>query len=85
MNKSISPTVHTVNCMKNFGSWLTEKMKETKTSDEQLAEYVDLDRKTILRYRHCETVPKLDVVAAIFAYFGESTIHICLLDHNEEV
>ena len=85
MNKSITPTVHTVNCMKNFGSWLTEKMKETKTSDEELAAHVDLDRKTILRYRHCESVPKLDVVAAIFAYFGESTIHISLLDHNEEV
>lgn len=84
MNRVITPTVHTVNATKNFSTWLTEKMAETKTSDATLAQYVGLERKSILKYRNGQSSPKLNVMAAIFAYFGESTIHISLLDHNEE-
>ena len=78
MNRVITPTVHTVNATRNFSSWLTEKMAETK-----LAEHVGLERKSIIKYRLGQSSPKLDVMAAIFAYFGESTIHISLMDHTE--
>ena len=81
-NKVITPTIHTINALNNFGDWLTKKMKETHTSDEKLAKVVGLNRKTILRYRHSQGTPKLDTVAAIFAYFEEPAIHISLL--NEE-
>ena len=83
MNKSISPTVHTVNATKNFCTWLTEKMAETNTSETKLAEHVGLERKSICKYKLGQSSPKLDVMAAIFAYFGESTIHISLMDHTE--
>ena len=82
MNRVITPTVHTVNATENFSAWLTEKMKETGTTDRRLAEHVGLERKTILKYRRGQLSPKLNVMAAIFAYFGETTIHISLLDHN---
>ena len=83
MNKVITPTVHTVNATRNFSSWLTEKMAETNTSEAKLAEHVGLERKSIVKYKLGQSSPKLDVMAAIFAYFGESTIHISLLDHND--
>ena len=85
MNRSITPTKHTVNALINFSVWLTEKMQETNITDEKLAAHIDMDRKTICRYRHNQQVPRLDVVAAIFAYFGEPDIHISLLSDPEKV
>ena len=82
MNRVITPTVHTVNATRNFSSWLTEKMAETNTSETKLAEHVGLERKSIIKYRLGQSSPKLDVMAAIFAYFGETSIHVSLLDHN---
>ena len=46
-------------------------------------EHVGLERKSIVKYKLGQSSPKLDVMAAIFAYFGESTIHISLMDHTE--
>ena len=83
MNRVITPTVHTVNATKNFSAWLTEKMQETGITDRRLAEHIGLERKSIIKYRLGQSSPKLDVMAAIFAYFGESAIHISLLDHND--
>lgn len=82
MNRVITPTVHTINATKNFSAWLTEKMAETKTSEAKLAEHVGLERKSIIKYKLGQSSPKLDVMAAIFAYFGETSIHVSLLDHN---
>lgn len=82
MNRVITPTVYTVNATKNFSAWLTEKMAETNTSETKLAEHVGLERKSIIKYRLGQSLPKLDVMAAIFAYFGETSIHVSLLDHN---
>lgn len=83
MNRVITPTVHTFNATKNFSAWLTEKMAETNTSETKLAEHVGLERKSIIKYRLGQSSPKLDVMAAIFAYFGETSIHVSLLDHND--
>lgn len=83
MNRVITPTVHTVNATKNFSARLTEKMAETNTSETKLAEHVGLERKSIIKYRLGQSSPKLDVMAAIFAYFGETSIHVSLLDHND--
>lgn len=82
MNKVITPTIHTDNATKNFSAWLTEKMAETNTSEAKLAEHVGLERKSIIKYKLGQSSPKLDVMAAIFAYFGETSIHVSLLDHN---
>lgn len=83
MNRVITPTVHTVNATKNFSAWLTEKMAETNTSETKLAEHVGLERKSIIKYRSRQSSPKLDVMAAIFAYFGETSIHVSLFDHSD--
>lgn len=63
-NRSILPTIRTVSALQNFSDWLREKLKETKTSETVLAREIGLERKT------------LDVLAAIFAYFGEDRISI---------
>jgi DNA-binding XRE family transcriptional regulator len=55
-------------------------MEERNLTDDALAAAIGLDRKTILRYRHCQGVPRLEVVATIYAYFGEKKISIDLCD-----
>ena len=74
MNRLLPPTHASINARQNFANWLTKKMDERKLSA------IGLDRKTILRYRHCSAVPRLEVVATIYAYFGEKKIDISLLD-----
>ena len=80
MNRILPPTHASIIARQNFANWLTKKMDERKLSDDALAAAIGLDRKTILRYRHCAAVPRMDVVATIYAYFGEKKIDISLLD-----
>lgn len=80
MNRLLPPTHASINARQNFANWLTRKMEERKLSDDALASAIGLDRKTILRYRHCAAVPRMDVVATIYAYFGEKKIDISLRD-----
>lgn len=80
MNRLLPPTHASINARQNFANWLTKKMDERKLSDDALADAIGLDRKTILRYRHCAAVPRMDVVATIYAYFGEKKIDISLRD-----
>ena len=75
-NRSILPTVRTVSALQNFSDWLREKLKETKTSETVLAREIGLERKTIVAIVNRQRYPKLDVLAAIFAYFGEDRISI---------
>ena len=80
MNRLLPPTHASINARQNFANWLTKKMDEKKLSDDALADAIGLDRKTILRYRHCAAVPRMDVVADIYSYFGEKKISIDLRD-----
>ena len=80
MNRILPPTHASINARQNFANWLTRKMEERNLTDDALAAAIGLDRKTILRYRHCAAVPRLEVVATIYAYFGEKKIDISLLD-----
>ena len=80
MNRILPPTHASINARQNFANWLTKKMEERNLTDDALAAAIGLDRKTILRYRHCAAVPRMDVVATIYAYFGEKKIDISLLD-----
>lgn len=80
MNRILPPTHASITARQNFANWLTKKMDERKLSDDALAAAIGLDRKTILRYRHCQAVPRMDVVATIYAYFGEKKIDISLRD-----
>lgn len=80
MNRILPPTHASINARQNFANWLTKKMDERNLTDDALAAAIGLDRKTVLRYRHCAAVPRMDVVATIYAYFGEKKIDISLLD-----
>lgn len=80
MNRILPPTHASIIARQNFANWLTRKMEEWNLTDDALANAIGLDRKTILRYRHCQGVPRLEVVATIYAYFGEKKIDISLLD-----
>lgn len=75
-NRSILPTIRTVSALQNFSDWLREKLSETHTTDTELAEAIGLERKAIIAYANRQRYPKLDVLAAIFAYFGEDRISI---------
>lgn len=80
MNRILPPTHASIIARQNFANWLTRKMEEWNLTDDALANAIGLDRKTILRYRHCQAVPRMDVVATIYAYFGEKKISIDLCD-----
>ena len=75
-NRSILPTIRTVSALQNFSDWLREKLKETNTSEMTLAAEIGIERKSIVAYINRQRYPKLDVLAAIFAYFGEDRISI---------
>ena len=80
MNRILPLTHASIAARQNFANWLTRKMEERNLTDDALAAAIGLDRKTILRYRHCAAVPRMDVVATIYSYFGEKKIDISLLD-----
>ena len=75
-NKSILPTVQTIAAADNFAEWLREKMTERHLSAEQVAHAIGYERKAILSYLNCKSSPKLNTIAALFAYFGEYRITI---------
>lgn len=61
-----------------FSNWLRNKRIENKISQAMLGVYLDIDRKSLMAYESGERVPKLDVLAKIFAFFGEDEINIKL-------
>ena len=83
-NKSITPTIATVSAADNFADWLRSKMDEKGVTCAQLATALGYERKAIMAYRTCQTSPKLDTLAAIFAYFGENRITIEINPRREE-
>lgn len=77
-NKNVTPTFQTIRASENFAEWLNKKMRQRGVTCAQLAEAIGCERKAIVSYRTCGTLPRLDAVAAIFAYFGEDEISIPL-------
>lgn len=69
-------TVKTANALHNFTRWLDVRMKASDTTNEELAQYVGCDRKTIMRIRHGQVFPKLDQVVLIFDYFDKNMVVI---------
>ena len=74
---SCSPiTAKTANALHNFTRWLAVRMKDSLTTDEELAQYVGCERKTIMRIRNGEVFPKLDQIVLIFDYFDKNMVII---------
>ena len=76
MNKRIEPNKATINANKFFAAWLRIAMEKNHISCEKLAKAIGLERKAILSYLNCQTSPKLETVAAIYAYFNCERIFI---------
>ena len=80
MNKSLPPTIETVNAIQAFATFLNTEMERWNISEIKLAKDIGLERKTIMAYKLGQRPPKLDVMARIYAYFGHRTITISLDD-----
>ena len=76
MNKVHTQTIATVRASDNFIEWVRNKLKETGTSEITLAEHCNVERKTIVAILCGKRSPKLDIVANIYNYFGETEIRI---------
>jgi len=77
-NKTIEPTNASRAASNNFTRWLRMKLATTNTTHAQLARAIGLERKAIVAYVNNKCSPKLDVVAAIYEYFGEETINLSI-------
>lgn len=82
MNKQTLPTKQSASATAYFSYWLCEQMAKRDVNAVELANYCDLDRKTIYAYCAGTRYPKLDVLAKIFHYFDKKTIIIPLEDSD---
>ena len=78
MNRISEQTIESDFAAVNFSSWLKRKRAEREESQQSLAFAVDLERKTIRAYEQGQIQPKLDVLAKIYAHYGEKEINIKL-------
>lgn len=74
--KCIPITAKTANALHNFSQWLQDKMKESDTTDAELAQWVGCERKTIFAIRNGQKFPKLDQLVMIFDFFDEGWVQI---------
>lgn len=77
--KVILQTNETVRASNYFSEWLRRKRNEKGLSQSELAFVLDMERKSLIAYEKGDRVPKLDVLAKMYAYFGENEIHIKLV------
>jgi len=75
-NRSLLPSISTVRAHDNFARWLAFKMKESDTSEIELAAAIGVERKTISAIIHKHRSPKLDLVVKIFDYFDQKWVQI---------
>ena len=80
MNRSPYPTKQSINATNFFSYWLCHQMAENDTNAVQLANYCDLERKTIYSYCSGERYPRLDTLVKIFSFFDCKKIEIPLED-----
>ena len=83
MNRSLTNII-TINAADNFAEWLALKIKETRTPMKTLAKATGIGRNTLYAYLDGGLFPKLDKLAVIFDYFGETEIKISLKEPNNK-
>lgn len=76
MNNKATQTVQTIAVADNFADWLRTEMKKHHVSCAQLAQAIGYERKSIVAWMGCKTSPRLDAIAAIFAFFDKRRIEI---------
>lgn len=86
--KCIEINKKTANALHNFEFWLSNHMTESDISNAKLAQYVGVDRKTVIEWRHGRRFPKLDQLVMVFDYFDENWVQIPFykeFGHGKEV
>lgn len=74
--KCININTKTANALHNFSLWLNDNMTESDTSNAELAQYVGVERKTVIEWRHGRRFPKLNQLVMIFDYFDQGWVQI---------
>lgn len=82
MNKNIEPSGASYMASAWFMEYLQRKLGESGDSYEKLARAVGLERKAILAYVLGNRSPKLEVVAKIMEYYGETSITIPIRNYK---
>lgn len=70
------PTKESENANEWFRFWFAANLAKRNISQKRLAIHLGLERKTIIAYLDGSRVPKLDVLAKMFNYFGYSEIRL---------
>lgn len=85
MNHSITPTTATAAASLWFAEYLQEKLGGLRCGNHpdesavKLAKAIGIERKSLYAYAHCERSPRLDIVAKVLEYYGETEIAIPLI------
>lgn len=82
-NKSIPQTIHTITALDNFADWLTRSMKESGTTNKELANYVGVNLRTIITWKTKSRYPRLDQMVMVCEYFGLNWVAIPFNKHIE--
>lgn len=77
-NRISEQTIESDIAIVNFSDWLKQKRREKRESQAELATAIDLERKSICAYEAGVCTPKLDVLAKLYAHYGENEINIRL-------
>ncbi|MCQ2319261.1 MAG: helix-turn-helix domain-containing protein [Bacteroidales bacterium] len=81
MNRVVTNII-TINAADNLADWLRSRCKETGTPLRSLSRATGITRSCLYRYLHGTSTPKLDTLAMLFSYFGETEIKISLKEPN---
>jgi len=71
-NKNITPSTSTVLASLWFAEYLQDKLGDDNENAVRLAKAIGMERKAIYDYAYLKRSPKLEVVAKILAYYGET-------------
>lgn len=74
--KSLPQTIHSIIAVNHFSLWLADNMAKNHVSEREVAEAIGVERKTICAFLRKQRYPKLDIVVALYDYFGENYINI---------
>lgn len=83
MNRVLTNII-TINAADNFADWLRSRCKETGTPLKALSRETGITRSCLYRYLRGTATPKLDTLAVIFDYFGDTEIKISLKEPNNK-
>lgn len=82
-NKTIPQTIYTITALDNFVDWMVRSMNEAGVTNAELADYVGVERKTIISWRTKSRYPHLDQMVKVYDFFGLTWVQIPFNKHIE--